>query len=84
MNMEHYSKSSIGKYDANSAVLGELYPCMTEQEQEYLLQCLARWMLSHWTDKRERQASLERIGRKHGAEFVEDLKRRMMSEHNLR
>lgn len=49
-------------------------------ENEHRLDCLARWMLSHWKTKEARQASLNRMEKRHGKRFVEDLKRRMMKE----
>lgn len=53
---------------------------METNEKEHKLNCLARWVLSHFKTSAGRRASLERMKKTHGAGFIEDLKARMTKE----
>ena len=60
---------------------------MTEDE-EYKRDCLARWMLNHWSTREERRASLDRMranlaksrGQAAADAFIADLEARMRRE----
>lgn len=45
-----------------------------------MLNCLARWVLSHFKTAQGRRDSLMRMEKKHGKAFVDDLRMRMTRE----
>ena len=50
-------------------------------DEEYKRNCLARWMLDYWQTVEQRRASLSRMDKRHGSEFMQDLRLRIMAEH---
>lgn len=44
------------------------------------LDCLARWVISHFKNRAEMEASLGRMEKNHGKQFTDDLRRRMNIE----
>lgn len=51
-----------------------------DPEQEFLRDCLARWVIDTYTTLAERRSFLNRWQKKHGANLTEDLKTRIARE----
>lgn len=49
-------------------------------EQDHKMNCLARWALGNHSTNQARKAFIEKMRKKHGEKFADDLRNRMLAE----